>query len=176
MKKFIFFLALSSTILFTACKGDPGPPGYDGQDFLAQVFETTVNNYQYDSVNNQLFSSVRNFPFTVYESDAVLAYRWSGEDNTVNPHADVWTLMPQSVFYTDGTGDFIQYNFNHSFISVQFTIEGNFPLTNIASSDATNQRYRIAVVPSEYAKTNPSMEDLMEVMKMNDSEIEKIEQ
>ena len=176
MKKFIFFLALSSTIIFTACKGDPGPPGHDGQDFLAKVFETTVNNYQYDSEYNYLYSTTRNFPFTVYESDAVLAYRLSGIDDTVNPSADVWTLLPQSVFYNDGTGDFFQYNFNHSFISVQFTIEGNFPLTNISSNDATNQVFRIAVVPAEYARTNPSMEDILEVMQMNDSEIEKIQQ
>lgn len=175
MKKFILFLTLSSTFLFTACKGDPGPPGKDGQDFLAQVFETTVSNYQYDAQFNQLYSTVRNFPFTVYESDAVLAYRLSGTDSDVNPPADVWTLMPQSIFYNDGTGDFFQYNFNHSFISVQFTIEGNFPLSNIDSRDASNQTFRIAVVPAEYAKTNPSMEDLLEVMHMDASEIEKIE-
>ena len=176
MKKIIFFLALSTTILFTSCKGDPGPRGQDGQDFLAQVYEVTVNNYQYDSANNQLYSNIWEYPFTVYESDAILVYRLSGQDPDVNPPADVWSLLPQNIFYNDGTGDFFQYNFNHSFLSVQFTIEGNFPLTNIDSRDVTNQVFRIAVVPSEYAKTNPSMKELVQVMEKNDTPLKKLEQ
>lgn len=173
MKNILLFLALSTTILFISCEGDPGPPGEPGGLIYAQVFETTVNSYDYDASNNTLFSTLRNFPFEVYESDAVLAYRLSGQD--VNPQADVWTQLPQSVFYNDGTGDFFQYNFNHTFISVQFTIEGNFDLTNMAPADATNQVFRIAVVPAEFAKTNPSMKEILEVMRADGSQIENIE-
>lgn len=176
MKKFIFFLAMSSTILFTSCKGDPGPRGQDGQDFLAQVYEITVNNYQYDSANNQLYSNTWDFPFRVYESDALLTYRLSGQDPDVNPPADVWTLLPQNIFDNDGTGDFFQYNFNHSFLSIQFTIEGNFPLLNMDARDATNQTFRIAVVPAEYAKTNPSMNELVQLMEKNDTQLKQLDQ
>lgn len=175
MKNILLFLALFSTLVFSSCEGDPGPPGPPGGLVYANVFETTVRNYQYDSQYNQLYSDFISFPFTVYESDAVLAYRLSGSDNTVNPPADVWTLMPQSVFYNDGTGDFFQYNFNHTFLDVQFTIEGNFPLSNIDPLDATNQTFRIAVVPAEFAKTNPSMEKVLEVMKTGDGTVQKIE-
>ena len=179
MRKFIFFLALSSTIVFTSCKGDPGPPGpagYDGDEFLAQVFEVTVNNYQYDTSVNQLYSNFSGFPFTVYESDVVLAYHWEGEERLDNgEYVDIWTLMPQNVFYNDGTGDFFQYNFNHTFLDIQFTIEGNFPLTNIDSRDVTNQLFRVAVVPAEFARMKPSMNDIMERMQMDDSEVERVE-
>ncbi|QAA80588.1 hypothetical protein EI546_02065 [Aequorivita sp. H23M31] len=172
MKNIILFLALSSTILLTSCTGEQGPPG--GLVY-ANIFETTVNSYQYDAVHNEFYSNTVSFPFTVYESDAVLVYRLSGSDNVVNPPADVWTQLPQSIFYNDGTGDFFQYNFNSTFLSVQFTIEGNFPLSNIANEDITNQVFRVAVVPAQFAKTNPSMEKLLEVMEANDTHVQTIE-
>ncbi len=176
MKKILLFLALSSTVIFSSCEGEPGPPGMDGGLVYAQVFETNVRSYQYDSAYNQLYSSLFSYPFTVYESDAVLAYRLSGSDNSVSPPADVWTQLPQSVFYNDGTGDFFQYNFNYTFTSVQFTIEGNFPLLNIDSNDASDQIFRIAVVPAEFAKTNPSMEQVLELMRTTDGKVQTIEQ
>lgn len=176
MKNILLFLALSTTVLFTSCTGDTGPPGPAGGLVYANVFETTVNRYDYDAGVNQLYSSFYAFPFTVYESDVVLAYRYGGQADIGNGQtADIWTQLPQSVFYNDGTGDFFQYNFNHTFIDVQFTIEGNFPLTNIAPGDARNQIFRIAVVPSEFARTNPSMEKILEVMQSTDSEIQIIE-
>lgn len=176
MKNTLLFLALSSTILFTSCEGDPGPPGQDGGLVYAQVFEASVNSYQYNAGNNTLYSSFYSFPFEVYESDVVLAYRYEGQDDIGNGEtADVWTQLPQSVFYNDGTGDFFQYNFNHTFIDVQFTIEGNFDLNNIAPDDATNQIFRIAVVPAEFAKTKPSMNDILEIMRAEGNQIEKIE-
>lgn len=174
MKNLLLFLALSSTVLFTSCEGDPGPPGQDGGLLLAQVFETTVN-FQYSGVDNAFISSNTSFPFTVYESDAVLAYRLSGLDNSVNPPADVWTPLPQNIFYNDNTGDFFQYNFNHTFFDVQFTINGNFNLSIIDPLDTTNQTFRIAVVPAEFAKTNPSMEALLQMMQIEGSDIEKIQ-
>lgn len=176
MKNILLFLALSSTVLFSSCEGDPGPPGQDGGLVYAQVFEATVNSYQYNAGNNTLYSSFYSFPFEVYESDVVLAYRYEGQDDIGNGEtADVWTQLPQSVFYNDGTGDFFQYNFNHTFIDVQFTIEGNFDLNNIAPEDATNQIFRIAVVPAEFAKTKPSMNDILEVMRAEGNQIEIIE-
>lgn len=175
MKNILLFLTLSSALLFTSCEGDPGPPGPAGGLIYAQVFEVNVSGYQYDAQRNQLYSSLFSFPFTVYESDAVLAYRLAGVDNSINPPADVWTQLPQSVFYNDGTRDFFQYNFNHTFMDIQFTIEGNFPLINIDSRDASDQIFRVAVVPAEFAKTNPSMEEILEVMHSNGTNIETIE-
>lgn len=177
MKRILLFLALSSTIIFTSCEGDPGPPGLDGSSILGQVFETTVN-FQYDSGSNTYFTNSVDFPFTVYESDVVLVYHYEGQTDIGNGEtADLWTQLPQSVFYLDNSGDVYQYNFNTTFISVQFTIEGNFDLTNIQTNfDPTrNQTFRVAVVPAEFAKTNPSMRDVLEMMKIDGSQIEKIQ-
>ncbi len=175
MKNILLFLALSSTVLFTSCEGDPGPPGQDGVSFLGQVFEVNPSFVYNDYPENAYYSSIYNFPFEVFESDVVLTYRLSGQDTTINPPADIWTQLPQNIFYNDGTGDFFQYNFNNTFRDVQFTIEGNFDLTNIAPGDLSNQIFRIAVVPAEFAQTNPSMKELLQMMQLDDSQIEKIE-
>ena len=177
MKNILLFLALSSTILFTSCEGDPGPPGEDGGLVFAQVFEANVD-FQYIPSENIYETSFIQFPFTVFESDVVLAYRYEGSADIGNGEtADVWTQLPQSVFYLDNTGDVYQYNFNHTFVDIQFTIEGNFDLTNIGDDPdpTSNQIFRIAVVPAEFAKTNPSMKEILEVMQADGSQIEKIE-
>lgn len=176
MKNLLLFLAMSTAILFTSCKGDPGPPGPTGGLVYAKVFEAEINSFQYDSSRNQLFTNFYSYPFTVYESDVVLAYHYEGQTNIGGGQtADVWTQLPQNVFYNDGTGDFFQYNFNHTFVDVQFTIEGNFDLTNIDPDHSTNQIFRIAVVPAEFARTNPSMTDILEAMQIDSSDIERIE-
>jgi hypothetical protein len=175
MKRILLFLALSSTIFLASCEGDPGPPGQDGVSFLGQVFEYSPDFSYNDYPENTYSTPIYNFPVEVYESDVVLVYRLSGQDNSVNPPADVWTQLPQNVFYNDGTGDFFQYNFNNTFLDIQFSIEGNFDLTNIDPIDITDQTFRVAVVPAEFAKTNPSMRDVLEMMRMDDSQIEKIQ-
>ncbi len=175
MKNILLFLTLSTTILFTSCEGDPGPPGEPGGLVYAQVFEVSSTFSYNDYPENTYSSPLYTFPFEVFESDVVLVYRLSGQDNSVNPPADVWTQLPQNVFYNDGTGDFFQYNFNHTFFDIQFSIEGNFDLTNIEPADISNQIFRVAVVPAEFASTNPSMKELLQMMQVDESQIEKIE-
>ncbi len=172
MKNILLFLALSSTILFTSCEGDPGPPGQDGLDGgieYAQVFETTVS---FSSGNN--FENLISYPSNVivYESDVVLVYRLvevvSGSDGPI----DVWEQLPQTYFPVQGT---LLYSFDHTFLDVKIFLDGNFDLNTLGAEFTNNQTFRIAVVPSEFAKTNPSMDDILEVMQITDSQVERIE-
>ena len=167
MKQLLLFLALSTTFLFSSCEGDPGPPGPPGDDFLAQTFEFENVNFQYNIQDNRYFTDYFSFPqnVEVFESDAVLVYRYEETVDIGNGDtADVWTQLPQSVFYNDNTGDVYQYNFNHTFVDIQFTIEGNFDLTNIGvNPDPTvNQIFRVVIVPSAYADARMTMDEAIE--------------
>lgn len=175
MKNIFLFIAVSASLALSSCKGDPGPKGDSGVEY-SQVFEATVRNFQFDSARNQLFSDFYSFPFTVYESDVVLAYRYEGQEDLGNGEkADIWTMLPSTFFFSDGTGDMFQYNFNHTFIDIQFTVEGNFPLNNIGSNYSSNQIFRIAVVPAAFAQRNPTMNEVMEVMKNEGGKITQLE-
>lgn len=176
MKNFFLFITVVSSVILSSCKGDPGPQGPAGGLEYARVFEANVQNFQYDASRNQLFSDFYTYPFTVYESDVVLTYRFEGQEDIGNGEkVDIWTMLPNTVFFNDGTGDIFQFNFNHTFMDIQFTIEGNFPLTEIGTAYSSSQIFRIAVVPSEFAQRKPSMNEVLEVMKKSDNNLIKFE-
>lgn len=172
MKHIAIVLTIASSLFFISCEGDQGPPGEPGVNILGQVFETT-QNFSLDTGNNQFISSIISYPFQVFESDAILVYRLQTtvplDDGSA---ADVWTQLPQNVFFNDGTGDIYQYNFNHTFVDVQFTIEGNFDLSNIGNGPATNQTFRVVAVPAEFANDDLSMDDALRLLEINASEID----
>lgn len=172
MKNILLFLALSTTILFTSCEGDPGPPGLDGGLVFAKVFEKTVN-FQVDS-QTLLPTATIGFPLEVFESDVVLVYRLEKQVDINGELFDAWSPLPQNFFFSNG--DILQYIFNHTLFDAEIQIDGNFDTSTLSGSDfIDNQTFRVAIVPAEYAKTNPSMEDILEVMRADGSQIEKIE-
>ena len=74
MKKIVFLLAIVSTFVFTACEGDPGPPGPQGEpgiNILGKVFEATV-----DFTAGNDFRQLVTIPSSieVFESDVILVY------------------------------------------------------------------------------------------------------
>ena len=174
MKHILLFLALSSTILFTSCEGPEGPPGEPGGLVYGQVFEANVN-FQYDATSSTFISPFISFPVEVYESDVILAYRFEGTETINGEVVDIWSPLPRSLFYQDGTGDIFEYSFNHTYFDAQFVIDGNFDLSTFNDpAFLNNQLFRIAVVPSEFAKTTLSMKDLLKVLEINPTDIETV--
>jgi hypothetical protein len=148
--KNIFAISILSIFLFTACEGPSGPPGPPGINILGQVFEVTINLN-----NNNDFQRVITIPNSVevYESDVLLVYRYEGSfDN-----ADIWTPLPATYF--DANGTFL-YTFNHTYFDVKFFLDGNFNLNALGFEWTNDQTFRIAVVPSEFASSNVTMQDL----------------
>ena len=142
MKKATLLLGAFLSLFLISCEGPQGPPGFDGfdgQDGLdgvdgiqGQVFEIDGVNFGFDPASN-LQSALINFGdntnFEVFESDAVLVYRFDGEieldDGTF---ANAWSLIPQNFFVQQGT---IQYTVAHNFIDLEIFIDGNFDLANL---------------------------------------------
>lgn len=164
-------------VLFTvACEGPQGPPGFDGRDGLdgldgldgiqGQVVEVEGVNYGYDAGAN-LFSTLITFvditDFEVFESDAVLVYRYVGSIPTDDGGtADLWSQLPQNYFLDEGT---IQYVFEHSFVDLELFIDGNFDLSTLSTDFTDNQIFRIVFIPSVYAESSKmDMSNLESVM------------
>ncbi|HIB48004.1 MAG TPA: collagen-like protein [Flavobacteriaceae bacterium] len=172
MKNLLLFLAVTSALIFSSCEGDPGPPGPQGEpgiNILGQVFEVNVN-FQYNP-DTGLQEALVNFPSTVevFESDAILVYRLEKVVPANGGSADAWSALPQNFFL--GNGDIIQYVFNHTFFDVELLIDGNFDLSLLGSDFTSDQVFRIAVVPSEFATDGISMETLLEELTIDQTEI-----
>jgi hypothetical protein len=154
MKKILALLAFTA-VLFTSCEGDPGSPGPSGEpgvNILGQTFEIENINYSYDASAN-LWSTIIDIPsdIEVFESDAILVYRFDGQVGLNDGStADLWSLIPQNFFTDEGT---IQYVSAHTFIDVELFIDGNYDLSNLDFGYTDDQIFRFVVVPSDFALT-----------------------
>jgi len=153
MKKILLLLSLSSLLLLSSCYIENDNTQVAS---LSQVFETTV-----DFTNSNDYSQLVNIPLDieVYESDVILVY-WLEDvisDGTGGTF-DVWTPLPQTIYTTQGS---FQYSFNHTFIDVFLFLQGDINLDSLSSNLTNNQTFRIAIVGAEFAKTNPSMQQVL---------------
>ncbi len=170
MKNILLFFAVSTTLLFTSCEGDPGPQGEPGINILGQVFEANVN---FTAANN--FEQLVIFPSNVevFESDVILVY-WledvvsDGNGGTL----DVWSQLPQTIYTSEGS---FQYTFNHTFLDVLLFLQADFDLTLLGNGFTNDQIFRIAVVPSEFASADLTMNDLLRNLQIETHQIEKID-
>ena len=155
MKKILLLLSLSSLLLLSSCYTNNETIE---QTILNQVFETTVS-----FTNSNDYSQLVNIPqdIVVYESDVILVY-WledvisDGSGGTF----DVWTPIPQTIYTNQGS---FQYSFNHTFTDVFLFMQGDINLNSLGSDLKINQTFRIAVVAAEFAKTNPSMQQVLDL-------------
>lgn len=193
MTKFNTILGICLLFLVAACEGPVGPPGFDGLDGLdgldgvdgqdgiqGQVIEVDGVNFNYDvtgNIYNTLISFADITNFEVFESDAVLVYRF---DNTVDLNdgstADVWSQIPQSFFLPEGS---IQYVAAHTFVDVELFIDGNFDLSALDVGFTDNQSFRIVIVPSVFANSSKldtsKLSNVMDALGIGEDGIKKLE-
>ena len=170
MKNLLLFLAITSSIIFSSCDGQEGPPGEPGINILGQVFEVSID---FNTGNN--FGQLVTFPsnIEVFESDVVLVYLLTdvvpdGNGGTL----DVWSQLPQTFFPAQGT---LLYTFDHTFIDAKIFLDANFNLSLLGPQFTNDQIFRIAIVPSEFGTANLTMEDLILGLQINPTEIEKLD-
>lgn len=163
MKKLSLLFTICTFVLISSCTGPAGPPGPPGYDNLGQVFETTIN---FNQGNN--YSRLITYPsnIVVYESDVVLVYLL---EEVVNGDVDVWSQLPQTYFLNQGT---LLYTFDHTFIDVNIFLDANFNLNTLEPNYTDNQIFRIAILPAEYANSNLSMDELMNNLQIETSDIQ----
>jgi hypothetical protein len=149
--------------VFQGCTGPEGPQGYTVE---AEVFEVTTS---FSSANN--FSKIITLNPPILSSDMILVYRLFDVANG----EDVWRLMPQTVYLTEGELD---YNYNFTKNDINLFLDANFDL-NVLSADWTkDQVFRVVIVPGYFANSGNRMDfsDYNTVVKefhIQDSDIKK---
>ncbi|WP_149277511.1 collagen-like triple helix repeat-containing protein [Pareuzebyella sediminis] len=175
MRKTSLLIGTFLTLFLISCEGPQGPPGFDGLDgpqgpagedgIEGQVFEIDGVDFAYDPGSN-LQSAIINFEdntdFEVFESDAVLVYRFDGEiELNDGSLANAWSLIPQNFFTADGT---IQYTSAHNFVDVEIFIDGNYDLANLSPDFTQNQFFRVVIVPSVFLTSKIDKSNISSVM------------
>lgn len=190
MNKFNTIFGAVLVLLAVACEGPAGPPGFDGLDGLdgldgqdgiqGQVVEVEGINFEYNATDN-IFSTLITFSdvtdFEVFESDAVLIYRFDGTvDLNDGSTADAWSQIPQSFFLPEGT---IQYVAAHTFVDAELFIDGNFDLSTLDTGFTDDQIFRIVFVPSVFANASKmdtsNLESVMGSLGIGEGQVKKLE-
>lgn len=159
----ILSLLFISTLLFTSCEGDQGPPGFDGVDGLdgglivSSAFEIEVD---FNQANN--YQIIEAYGFDVFEFDVTLVYiLWEIVDGQ-----DIWRLVPQSVEFIDGT---LTYNYDFTQNDVRLFLDGTTDFSQLTSEWTENQVFRVVVIPADNVD-GLDFSDINAVMKANQIE------
>jgi hypothetical protein len=173
MKKLNILLIGIAVILLSACVGEQGVPGFDGEDgesFLGSVFEI-----EGDFSSNNDYKLFFEFPenFQIYESDIVMAYILWDQAEGNNGMIDIWRPLPQSIVLQEGI---LQYNFDYTINDVEIFIDGDIDFNSLLPAEKDNQVFRIAVFPAAFAE-NKSLDinNLGSVMNLLNIEQKSIE-
>ncbi len=165
MKKITLLLAFIGMISLQSCTVNND----DNVDYdtISEVFEV---NRSFTLGNN--FENLVVFPHVIQPSDMVLAYRL---DAVVNGN-DVWKLMPQTFYFSDGTLDF-RYDFDFTMYDIDLYMEG-FDLPSVSTNYRNNQIFRIVIVPAAFSnKASVDYNDynaVIQALQIDESKILKI--
>jgi hypothetical protein len=164
MKKIITFLAVVGMFSIQSCTVSDNTPIVDN-DTISEVFEVTTS---FNSTNNYT-STVSLFP-AIYSSDVVLVYHLYGVVNG----EDVWRLMPQTYYMSDGGA--LDYNFDFTVNRVKIFLGADFNLNTLSSTWTQNQTFRIVIVPAGFSASinKNSYPAVTAALNINESQIQKI--
>ncbi|MBQ0741346.1 hypothetical protein J9332_44450, partial [Aquimarina celericrescens] len=68
------------------------------------------------------------------------------------------------------------YNYNHTFFDVNIFLDGNIDLNAVSNDFLTNQVFRIAIIPADFAESNEDLNSYESVMQaMPDAKVLKVQ-
>lgn len=176
MKKISLLFAL--ILVIVSCEGDRGPigpPGPIGDPGVALI--GTILEIEGDFTSQNGYSFVYEFPpseVEVFESDVVQVYLLEDVINDNGESVDLWTPLPNSFFFDDGSQ--LVYNYNHTFFDVNIFLDGNVNFNTLPNAYLTNQVFRIAIIPAAFAENNPNLNSYEALMQaMPDAKVLKLE-
>lgn len=136
MKRITILLAIVGIFSLQGCTTND-TTDYVDNDTISEVFE--VNSVSFNSLN--AYSRGVDLVPAIYPSDMVLVYRLSG----IFQGQDVWKLLPESYYFSDGTLDFA-YHFDFTMNDVSIYMVGN-DLQSVLDQYRSNQTFRIVIIP-----------------------------
>jgi hypothetical protein len=168
MKKIILLFAIIGMIAMQSCTVNETSRQPDN-DTISEVFEVTRD---FSTANS--FSTLVSFRTSIYSSDMVLVYHLYDVVNGT----DVWRLMPQTYYFTNG--DELDYNFDFTRNDVNIFLDANFPLTTLSSAWTQNQTFRVVIIPGFFSNKVSSQVDFLDynavikTLKIKEAAIKKI--
>ncbi len=170
MKKILTLFAVIGLIAFSSCEGPEGPPGQDG--LTADAFE--IQNVNLTKIADNSYELSSTFKFEIgtdlYDDESVLIYRMTGTINSTTP---VWQLIPRTIYFDDGNE--LDYDYDFSKVDFVISANGTYNLLN-KPGFVNNQTFRIVIIPSNLLSSvnKENYLDVMKTLKINESEIKKV--
>jgi hypothetical protein len=171
MKKIIIILAVIGMFGFQGCTGPEGLPGKDGLPGQNNQIVSAIEITKVSFASSNSFGILNTFTKPIYASDMVLVYRLS----EVVSGTDVWSLLPETHYFNDGTRDFA-YNFDFTRKDVKIFLEGN-NLGTVPDKYRLNQIFRIVVIPANLINgiDKNNYNAVMSTLNINENQIQKID-
>jgi hypothetical protein len=139
MKKITLLLAFIGMIGLQSCTINDDDDVVVDNDTISEVLEVTTS---FSNSNN--FSRLVTINPPIYASDMILVYHLYDVLNG----QDVWRLMPQTYYLSNGRE--IDYNFDFTRSDVSLFMDSNFDLNTVPSL-TQNQTFRIVIVPGSFS-------------------------
>jgi hypothetical protein len=142
--KNLFFLA--AAIALAACTGPEGPQGPPGATLFSKVIELEA-----DFSESNGYEVYYEFPpsIEVFEADLIMVYLAYETVSSPQGTQVVWRALPLTLITDQGL---LQYQFDHTFTDLRLFVEATYDLRLATSADLENQRFKIAVIPAEFAQ------------------------
>lgn len=150
--KNLFYLA--AAIVLNACTGPEGPQGPPGAALFSQVIELEA-----DFRASNGYEVYYEFPqsIEVFEADLIMVYLAYETVSSPQGTQDVWRALPLTLITDRGL---LQYQFDHTFTDLRLFVEATYDLRLATSADLENQRFKIAVIPAEFAQGIQGLSEL----------------